>query len=251
MRLLPLALLSVLACPAFAETVAYWRFEESGDSEVNPASFALEVSPTVQYSESVPGASIASDGPMLVNKYSYAGGASELGTMLPASETLEKTLSLGSFTIEGFVKLNDGAAKDEHMRIIGNASYLGNPGGWSIGISKGKLVFSALQTLAMTETSVAAVLVSEAIVSEGRWYHFAVVGYRGPEALVVRLFIDGTETEVERRSNFYAKVPDGPAIWPNNDPILISAKNTFHGEIDELRISDVALDPSEFLIASP
>lgn len=251
MKLLPLALLSLMACPAFAETVAYWRFEENGDSQVDPASLALEVSPTVQYSESVPGASIVSEGQTLVNKHSYAGGASELGTTLPASETLEKALSLGSFTIEGFIKLNDGAAKDEHMRIIGNASYLGNPGGWSIGISKGKLVFSALQTLAMTEASAAAVLVSESTMTEGQWHHFAIVGYRAPEALVVRLFIDGTEAEVERRSNFYAKVPDGPAIWPNNDPILISAKNTFHGEIDELRISDVALDPTEFLIASP
>jgi len=251
MKFLPLALFFLLACPAFAETVAYWRFEENGDSLANPASFALEVSPTVQYSESVPGANIASEGQALANKHSYAGGASELGTTLPASETLEKTLGLGSFTIEGFLKLNDGAAKDEHMRIIGNASYLGNPGGWSIGVSKGKLIFSALQTLAMTETSAAAMLVSEPTMTEGQWHHFAVVGYRGPEALVVRLFIDGTEVEVEHRNNFYAKVPEGPAIWPNNDPILISAKNIFHGEIDELRISDAALDPSEFLTASP
>lgn len=252
MKALPvLALSLVLASSSFAETVAYWRFEENGDSLTNPESFALEVSPTAQYPESVAGVTIVSDGQKLTNKHSYAGGASELGSTLAASETLEKLLSLGSFTIEGFLKLSDGATKDEHMRILGNASYLGSPGGWSIGVTKGKLVFMALQTLAMTETSAAAMLVSEPAMTEGQWHHFAVVGYRGPEALVVRLFIDGTEVEVERRNNFYAKVVDGPAIWPNTDPILISAKNIFRGEIDELRISDVALDPSEFLIATP
>jgi len=250
-QLLNLAFFAALATSSVAQTLAHWRFEENGDSQANSASFALEMSPTTQYSESVPGATILSEGQSLPNKHSYAGGASELGSILPVSEVLENALSLGSFTIEGFLKLNDGAAKEEHMRIIGNASHLGNPGGWSVAVSKGNLVFSALQTLAMTETSSAAVLASEPAMTENQWHHFAVVGYRGPESLVVRLFIDGQEVEVEQRSNFYAKEQNGPAIWPNSDPVLISSKNIFRGEIDELRISEVALDPTEFLTASP
>lgn len=236
---------------AFGETVAYWRFEDNGDSQANAASFALELSPSVQFAGEVPGATILCDGQKLPNRYSYANGKSEEGTKLPASDQLEQLIGMGSFTIEGFLRLSDGAAKEQHMRIIGDAYYRGSPGGWSIGVTSGKLVFSALQELNTTDESAPTSLISTKALTESAWHHFAVVGYRNADALVIRLFIDGEETEVERKSNFYAAAPGGPAIKPNKDPYIISAKNIFLGELDELRISDVALDPSEFLTVSP
>lgn len=252
MRLLHASIaLALTLGSASAETVAYWRFEDNGDSQTNGSAFALELSSSVQFSSEVPGATILCDGQKLPNRTSYANGKSEEGTTLPASGQLEQLIGMGSFTIEGFIRLADGAAKEEHMRIIGTAYYRGSPGGWSIGVSSGKLVFSALQELNTTDESSPAALVSTKGITESAWHHFAVVGYRSSESLVIRLFLDGEETEVEHRSNFYPAATGGPAIKPNKDPCLIAAKNIFHGEIDELRISDSALDPAEFLSAAP
>lgn len=236
---------------AQGETVAYWRFEENGDSQANAQDFALEVSSTVEFTEDVPRAVIEADGKKLPNKHSYYNGTSAEGTSFAPSETLDRLMGQESFTIEGFLKLDDRAGDEQHMRVIGNNSYGGSPGGWAIGVSSGKLIFAALQGLGTVEGTEPGSLTSKTVFSENTWHHFAVVGWRNSERLVVRLFIDGVECEVERPQAFYPAVQGENAILPNTDSYLISSKNIFKGQLDEIRISDVALDPSEFLIAKP
>jgi len=234
-----------------AGTVAYWRFEDSAASEANPEDFGLELSPSIQFSDDVPSTRILDDGQNLANAYSYQNGTSEEGSRLAPSKLLDDVIGGGSFTIEGFLKLADGASKKKHLRIIGNSYYLGSPGGWAITVSEGKLGFNALQRLGTTESSSQAILTSVKSFSENAWHHFAVVGYRTPDVLVVRLFLDGEESEVEHPGNFYPASAGEEAIVPNEDPILISSKNIFLGALDEIRISDIALDPTEFLQAAP
>ena len=243
--------LAILVPQLEAEVVAYWRFEDSGVSEADAKNLALELSTTAQFSDDVPGAKILDDGRELANKHSYENGTSEEGSRVAPTRRLDEVIAGGSFTIEGFLKLSDGALKKQHMRIIGNSYYLGNPGGWAIGISEGKLVFNALQRMGTNETSPQNLLISVNAFSENAWHHFAVVGYRKPDVLVVRLFLDGEESEVEHRVNIYPASPGAEAIVPNDDPTLISSKNIFSGALDEIRISDSALDPSEFLQAKP
>lgn len=232
-----------------ADTIAYWRFEDNGDSEVNGKYFNLDLSPSAQFVDDTPAAFIECDGKKLPNTRAYENGSKEVGSTFSASELLDQAVGDGSFTIEGFLKLNYGAAAKKFMRVIGNAYYLENPGGWVIAVTEGKLTFSALQGLGTNEKSPHGILTATTPLSENEWHHFAVVGYRDPEKLVVRLFVDGVESEVERPVNFYAAKPGGKAIVPNPDNYMISAKNNFQGLLDEIRISNEALDISEFLRA--
>jgi hypothetical protein len=233
------------------EPVAYWRFEDNGDSVANAKDFALDVSSSVDFSSDVPGAEIEADGKKLPNRFSYHNGASVDGSSFAASEVLDRLMGQESFTIEGFLKLDDRTGEEKYMRVIGNSSYEGNPGGWSISISSGRLIFGALQGLGTVEGTEPGTLTSKTVLSENKWHHFAVVGLRNSERLVVRLFIDGEESEVERAQNFYPANQGDNAILPTADRYLISSKNIFKGYLDEIRISDTALDPSEFLIAKP
>lgn len=234
-----------------AETVAYWRFEEDGDSRAGGQDFSLELSHTAQFSSDIPGASVVCDGDILPNARSYENGSDGTGSVLAASTRLDHVLGRGSFTIEGFLRLDDRAASEKFMRVIGNSVYQGSPGGWVIMVSEGRLVFTALQGLGTNPDSPLGTLTSEVSLTENEWHHFAVVGYRSPEKLVVRLFLDGVESDVEAALNFYPASPGADAIVPNPDPYLISGKNIFKGLLDEIRISDEALDPSEFLTVKP
>ena len=241
----------MMSSPLCADTVVYWRFEDGITSETQAESFAAEISPTAQFEDDVPGDLILVDGAERANRQSYSNGTSEEGTQFASSLLLDETLSRNSFTIEGFLKLGERGGLDRHMRILGNAYYLGKPGGWSVGVDEGQLVFNALQALTSETSSAQTLLVATKKFEEQKWHHFAIVGYRSAEVLVVRLFVDGEEVEVEARSNFYPRQRGEEAIAPTENPLLLSAKNIFRGALDEIRVSDQALDPSEFLRIKP
>src|SRR5690606_37414009 len=75
-----------------------------------------------------------------------------------------------------------------------------------------------------------------------RWYHFALV-YDGAD---IRWYLDG-ELEGEVISPNLVSPGSGPLSIANNRVSGVEDRG-FYGVIDDVRISDVALTPAEFLL---
>jgi hypothetical protein len=97
----------------------------------------------------------------------------------------------------------------------------------------------------------AVLLTGTKILNENWWYHFAVVRETGTDE--IRLYINGVldTTEVDATSdniNVYFPVP--LSIGSDNNSTFGQRYYTY-GKIDNARISNVALDPNEFLDFTP
>lgn len=225
-----------------AATIAYWRFEDdlldsSGNSHTATGGAGFG------YSNGVPGSVI--DPGNLSNTASYQQGTA--ATTVASSLQISNTFSQGSFTVEAFVYLNAGA--DNFQQILSNVNNSTNTG----------IYFS------VGGTSIAAVssgyngngVLSEGVVGVGAplatetWLHVAWVGnYSAGNGTAVQFYVDGAAVG---GLQFYAASSSGSSHinMGSDDWLMGGPSNNFNGLIDELRISDVALAPSEFLTAVP
>ena len=90
------------------------------------------------------------------------------------------------------------------------------------------------------------------IVQRGKWNHIAAVFDKADNSTPMKLFVDeilcasgGNNTQARDSANSFAV---GTKIDNNYNPPRSSGYNMFSGKLDELRISDAALSPDDFLI---
>ena len=233
---------------AEAETLAWWRFEQSFESEVHADQLSLTPAASNGFSDLVPGSPIVA-GPdsSLPNKSSFSNEL-DRGAICARNDVLEQIAQGASFTIEAFVR-QDRAGINENkeptfQRIIGDGVNE-EPGGWGFMVHEGKLRFFAFQA---SDGEVIA-LASEAAVNDGEWHHVAIVGLRDDDMLTLQLYVDYVAEP--RIADLTVDKASGRVIAPINQPYIVGGYNRFFGQIDELRISNKALSESQFLRATP
>ena len=225
----------LLAGQMQAAVVGYWRFEndllDSSGSGLNATGGA-----GFGYSANVPGSVINPGG--LPNSASYDQGSA--ATTVPANAILSDTFGLGSFTVEAFVYLNPGA--DNFQQILQNDS--GSQGIYfSVGTSMAGYVGGYNGFGVYSDRAVMEPLATET------WYHVAWVGTSSPgNGTAVQFFLNGeaTGTAAFFQANGAIHVSMSSLDWKIGGP-----SNNFNGLFDELRISNEALTPAEFLTAVP
>ena len=219
-----------LATGASAGTRAYWRFEEGGGTEIGDISGdgndgALLNGPV--FSADVPLDLIPLTG--MPNNFSLAfDGVNDIA-VISDSPSLQPN---GAITLEAWVYPLSGARV-----ILGKQLF----GGCCVNSYQLELNPFRFQ---LTDTSGNDHLIQGRLVpSPGAWHHIAGTW----DGATMRLYLDGVE------------VATGPFFGPigyDSNPVLIGGEDDglgipgcclFSGNIDEVRISDVALDPSEFL----
>jgi len=245
---LALICLSMLMPTAQAETLAWWRFEQSFESEVHADQLSLTPAAGNGFSDLVPGSPIlAGPDSSLPNKSSFSNELDK-GAICARNDVLEQIAQGSSFTIEAFVRL-DRTGIDENneptfQRIIGDGVNE-EPGGWGFMEHEGKLRFFAFQA---SDGEVVA-LTSDTAVNDGGWHHVAVIGLRDEDMLTLQLYVDYAAEP--RIADMTVDKASGRVIAPIGQPYIIGGYNRFFGQIDELRISSKALSESQFLRASP
>jgi len=215
-----------------AETIGYWRFEEgTGPTALDSSGYGnngnLLNGPT--FSSDVVSAAVPLTGEP--NRYSLSFDGSNDVVVAPDSGSLHPARSI---TIEVGVKPAQGARV-----IIGKQLFSG------CCVNSFQLELNPFR-FQLTDTSGRDHLIQGPFdPTPGAWHHIAGTW----DGATMRLYLDGNE------------VASGPFTGPigyDGNPVLIGAEDDglgipgcclFRGLIDEVRISDQALNPSEFLSA--
>lgn len=232
-----LSVLGLAAWPARANTVSYIRFEEGSGYMANDETGLM-------------------DGELL-GFPSVAPGAGDTGSEgwsvnVPAATVpLTGAANTGSLRMEGgFVDLSNGNAL-----LLGYSFTIeffmmpDYPSGGSVAFSLSPLSFIGL---ALTESLGSLYLNSQFMdtqvygpatgVHTGVWQHVAMVKQPGEYSI----YLDGALII----NDTLPDSTDGPYIFPGSitgDRTIGGSSGTWHGYIDEIRISDTALTPGEFL----
>jgi Concanavalin A-like lectin/glucanases superfamily len=241
--------LALIPLPAAAQTVAYYRFDGTNGS---PVTTILDSGPS-----SLNGINVGST--------SYSAGVLGAGLNLsgdlnyvsiPASTNF---VMKNDFTAELFLKANQPyTVYGSDPATVINKLHTANLGGF---LSSFCIEYTANGTLAgfvsyATDVGLYAGPTSASF-ADGRWHHVALVYRHNTPAgtNTVQLFVDYTMLAA-------ASGTASPVAW-GNFPIYIGAGNfpggqdngqfrrNFDGSIDEVRISNVALAPSEFVMIPP
>ena len=244
-------LVEIVVCgSASATPVGYWRFEEA-----NPANFTslynsteAEVTKATNVFSAwyVPGSFVTDGVNYYQNNKSYNQNGGTTGSTTAGYSAINAGMSGTQFTVEAFVNLKTGAVHDWDF-IVGNylaATPTTNSTGWCFDIEPGgKIGFLGCQTLA---GQVPVIAKSATVLSEGVWHHVAAVGKRvGTQKMQVQMYIDYVADGSP--VNIWSALDSGPYIKVNNGVYKFGAINPFDGNFDEVRISDTALSPSQFL----
>lgn len=220
-----------------AATVGYWRFEEGTGStafDSSPFGNTAIINQGNLYSTDVAASPLPLSG--VPNNYSIHLNGTGQFAMIGDSISLRPTTAI---TMEAIVKLS--------RNISGNAGIIGRQVDTSDGDSFNLGLRGALNnpfvSLDFGGGIAVAVDLNESLVV-GQWY--SLVGTW--DGSLLRFFVDG---ELKGQA---AAV--GTIAYPNSNPVVIGADNEdtgnlewfFPGWIDEVRISDTALAPSQFLM---
>jgi len=237
-----MAIAGALGSSLQADSVIWWRFNDLGTTITNfgtgGADYDLELPPEASFSNVVSGPYISDgQGNLLGNSGSYrnhgAGSGAEWGAAAKAGfgEILQ-----GSFTIEAIVRFDVDAPY--FQALIGNSA---NPSGAFI-LGTDSTGGFRLYAQARQGADPIYHLRSEVSLQKDTWYNLAVVGVWDElaNATTVQLYINGIAAG---ESHQY----QGGLLLDTSDSLWMGAKNALSGYLDELRISNVALDPSEFL----
>ncbi len=239
---LSFALCSLFAISCLkADVIAYWRFENNlNDSSGN--SHNATGGTGFGYSSNVPGGTINPGA--LSNANSYIQGTGT--TTVAAHIDLSNTFSYGNFTVEAFVYLNSGARNFNSLLANLNS---GNSTGiyFSVGTSLSSDVAGYNGNGVLSDVTRGSGL------STNTWYHVAWVGtYQPNNGTALQFYVDGTAVG---SAQFFARGTSGDtAVHINmggDDWRIGGPSNNFNGLIDELRISNAALAPGQFLNAIP
>jgi hypothetical protein len=215
--------------PAFAATVAYWKFDPG----------SLEVDSVGGHHLSNSGVTSSLDKPPLAPG---EGSAVFSGSQTNFSTTQSLDLSgYTDLTVEYFIKTNLSglAIVFEHF-----GASTGEPGVIGSAINDIGLSLEGFQR-GVTGTYISATAFD---VTDDAWHHVAIT-FDGSETSDgrINLFVDGSNVGEFQPAHF----PTGTPSFINGVFYVGSRGNTelqFAGNLDELRISDAVLSPSEFLI---
>jgi hypothetical protein len=247
---------------ALAGTVGYYRFEDGSDGAALPDSgsgvtpgtvpdssgsgnnlnvYASYTAPT--FSANVPVGTIPATGAGNTLSASFSGTqdiySSEGGGL--------SSVVFTDFTIEAYVSFNDYSAL-WYQTIVGRDD-TGNPG---LGTGAASLFYlsqngqsKALRVEAITLDNTDISYESSFVPTADIWYHIAAVG--DASAGTLSLYVDGAL--LGSVSGFTGLFDPGVATqWTiGRGQYGGSNVDNFHGSIDEVRFSDTALTPSEFL----
>ncbi|PTX94880.1 hypothetical protein DB345_11230 [Spartobacteria bacterium LR76] len=248
-----------LSSVASAETLAYFRFEGEGagapvkNVKDSAGKSSAKGSWNVVYSSDVPLAVIPQTGEANTGAISFPAEGRK-GDIFSDPNSAINTHRFTDFTIEAWVRFD--TIEGAYQTIIGRdknaaASNLGrvslfylsrtpenakgaeNPGSLRLEIinSDGQSIFANTTT----------------VMDAGVWYHVAVVG--DTKAGTITLFVNGTaEGYGTGYTGLY--IPEGGSSWTfGRGQYNGRAADFVTGAIDEVRFSDVALSPSQFLYA--
>ena len=232
-----IAVLASAVSTTHAATVAYWRFDEGTGStafDSSPFGNTAIINQGNLYSTDV-AAGVPGNG--VPNDYSLKLNGTGQFAMAADSVSLRPTTAI---TMEATVKLS--------RNIAGNAGIIGRQVDTSDGDSFNLGLRGALNnpfvSLQFGGGLAVNVDLNESL-AVGQWY--SLVGTWDGSSL--KLFVDG------QLKGSTAAV--GTIAYPNSNPVIIGADNEdsgnlewfFPGWIDEVRISDSALNPQQFLAA--
>lgn len=238
--------------PADAATIAYYRFDEGTigsltDSSGNGNTMTNVGAPT--YSTSVPGPTVPLSGEDNILSGAFDGG-SYLMDASPSTSLLRSTV-YEDFTVEGIV--NFGPTLEGVESIVGMTESADGVNAFQDGFYLNQFFGNEFRAEVGTVGNDNLIVDSGGVLTAepDTWYHVAVVGDLSEETLT--LFVDGVQVDQEPGYDGLF-VPD-PSI---NSTWLLGASSIENGTIvdqltggnlDEVRISDSALAPSQFLNA--
>lgn len=156
---------------------------------------------------------------------------------------------LTSLTIEAFIRW-DGNVNDELTQIFFRGDSQGGKDPYFLGVNKGKLQFN-ISDLSLSASN-DLTLVSDNLLPVGEWVH--VAGTLNTSLDKMKVYINGIQ-DGEKVAG--GRLPNGSlgalarvsigAAYDGGNP----KGQFFDGRIDEVRLSDVALAPEDFLSANP
>jgi hypothetical protein len=239
---LAVSLFSLLAIPASAETVAWWRFEE-GVPNTRAAGTGNIFDVAGSYLNGTP-----FDGPIYrespipdswLGLEFTGGGTGTQRVFIPDSTRLYLTHSL---TLEAFIRYDGIPTPDTLASQIvfrGDSRDALDP--YTLAIRKNGRLFLDISSL--TER---VQLESPESLPLGQYIH--VAGTLNDATGEMKLFVNGVEvaSKLTAARPFGALTGPDPGIGIGNVQSN-SSKQGFGGMIDEVRISDVALEPAQFL----
>lgn len=254
-RFVMLVILAMACSVAHASSVIYWRFENSAASEYNSPTVDLALGSTAGYSTDAPGPLIDDGTSHYANNYSYDHGTGTVSDTSDYSVARAAIDSTVGFTIEYFVKIDEGATAAQKLRwdfVVGSDS-------WFMNLNANQLPqFGATTPAFPDETAQGATgyLISKGgTLSEGVWHHVAAVGtvvndYPNSWTLYerVELFVDYASVGATNYYTQAGQTPEFPRFQWTDTNTHVGWQNAFDGGLlDEIRISDHALDPESFL----
>lgn len=244
---LPLAIGTALS----ADTLAYWRFEESpGQSASSIPSVTAEAA-VIQgegiYVDEVPGNTIEDP----------AAGSSEPNTAALAlnaahkqtSDSEELLTGKEAFTVEFFARVPEDLQTANTRTLVRSIAGEGASAvGWSIGITEvGRPYVRMANSADRNQTLFLPGQSGIASILDGQWHHYALTFDSGR----FRLYVDGKPSAEKNLSG------DASEIIEMRAPVMLGSYFTKRSDgsptrvlVDEVRISDGALTPGEFLTAS-
>lgn len=236
-------LLLLLGQSLKAETIAYWRFEnnllDSSGNNYDATTGAAGFS----YSANIPDSYIDTGSGILSNTMSYQRtGGDAVTTYVPYDADLTNTFS-GSFTVEAFVYFNLTGGSSTYSVVLNNRA---DGEGLSFILGRSGAGYNAL--LSATNGSGASSTINykdSTGLAGGEWHHVAWVGTLSGSNITVKFYLDGVADSYTAFFSGGFKMPD-EENWS-----IGGTANNFNGFIDELRISNEALAPGQFLSAIP
>lgn len=175
----------------------------------------------------------------------------------PRSGTLT---GLSALTIEAFVNLDSASGTMNIFRKtplwLGSGNESNDPeNGFSFVLSDGQPVLRLGRDSSATdkEDKDMATVKATNTIATGQWVHVAATWDGGTGNL--KLYVDGSEVTTQAVSTFSTTLTGTLNDSSNDGPALIGALNRgdgnfgqfFDGSIDNVRISDAALSPSQFI----
>ncbi len=231
---------AITCSPAQADTVGYWRFEEgAGSAAVDSSGFGNTaiINKGNLHSTDVAVSPIPATG--APNIYSLQLNGSGQFALVADSPSLQPTKAI---TIEAYVKLD--------RDVVANASIVGrqfsntHEDNFALGLRGHEGVTGFNYPFLVLQIDGASLNVDiDTPLTVGQWHHLAGTWDGSNMSFYLDGLLKGTVAAA------------GTISYPVSNPVVLGADNEasgnlewfFPGRIDEVRISDVALSPSQFL----
>lgn len=261
MKLVAASLVLLVMCLAASQATAsaiYYRMENDGTSEDNSPTVDLTLAAGGAFSSDVPGSIIVDGANQYANTASYDHSSALPSTTTDYMVSRAAVDSAAGFTVECFVKVDEGATAAQLLKwdfaIVGES--------WYLEFNASQIpTFGARTPVYPNEYGEGAwgeVISNGGTISEGEWHHIAAVGtvvddYPNSWTLYesVTLYVDYQPVGTRFYYSQAGQTPQFPRFQWTDDNVRVAYNAFNNGLLDEIRLSDVALAPDDFLHAIP